>query len=195
MKWSEPIRLKIPLRDVRVQNHAPTPPDPAQITADREKIAYERGRLDGENALREQLIAQRNEMAALANSVIESLKKAVPQVVQETENALIELALESARKLVAGMPINAKALEAIVREALVQVEDTAQITIQLHPSDLALLQKHRSLVLQTPGGSEPLQFAGSAEVTQGGCLVRTRFGVIDARRETKLDQIREAIAA
>jgi flagellar assembly protein FliH len=82
-----------------------------------------------------------------------------------------------------------------VREALTQVEDTADVTIQLHAEDLALLQKHKSDVLKSAPNSKPLQFAASAEVTRGGCLVRTRFGIIDARRETKLDQLREAIAA
>lgn len=43
--------------------------------------------------------------------------------------------------------------------------------------------------------SVPLRFAGSSEVTRGGCLVQTRFGVIDARRETKVEQIRQALNA
>jgi flagellar assembly protein FliH len=127
--------------------------------------------------------------------VIESLRNTIPQLVHETESGLIQLALESAQKIVAGLPVNPKMVEAVVREALTQVEDTADVTIQLHPDDLALLQKHKSDVLKSAPHSKPLQFAASAEVTRGGCLVRTRFGVIDARRETKLDQLREAIAA
>jgi len=108
---------------------------------------------------------------------------------------LIQLALESAQKIVAGMPINAKMVEAVIHEALQQVEDSAEVTVQLHPEDLALLQKHKSEVLKITPGSKPPQFSASAEVTRGGCLVRTRFGTIDARRETKLDQLRDAIAA
>ena len=134
-------------------------------------------------------------MAALLNGVIGSLQKTVPQLVHETESALIQLALESAQKIVAGMPVNPKLVESVVREALQQVEDTAEVVIQLHPEDLALLQKHKSDVLKPPPNSKPLQFSSSADVTRGGCLLRTRFGIIDARRETKLDQLREALAA
>jgi flagellar assembly protein FliH len=93
------------------------------------------------------------------------------------------------------MPVNPKMVEAVVREALKEVEDSADVTVQLHADDLALLQKHKSDVLKNAAGSKPLQFSPSAEVTRGGCLVRTRFGIIDARRETKLDQLRDAIAA
>jgi len=195
MKFSESITFTSALADLRLTKPAPAPDATVDDAAEREKAAYERGRHDGEIALREQLIAQRNEMAALLNGVIDSLQKTVPQLVHETESALIQLALESAQKIVAGMPVNPKLVESIVREALQQVEDTAEVVIQLHPEDLALLQKHKSDVLKPPPNSKPLQFSSSAEVTRGGCLIRTRFGVIDARRETKLGQLREALAA
>jgi len=195
MKFSESIPFISALSDVRLVKPAPARSTAVDDAAELEKAAYERGRRDGEIALREQLIAQRNEMAALLNGVIGSLQKTVPQLVHETESALIQLALESAQKIVAGMPVNPKLVESIVREALQQVEDTAEVVIQLHPDDLALLQKHKSDVLKPPPNSKPLQFSSSADVTRGGCLLRTRFGIIDARRETKFDQLREALAA
>lgn len=194
MKFSESILFNAPLHEVRLTQPVPEQA-PVDAGVEREKAAYERGRNEGEDALREQLISQRNEMGALLNGVIDSLQKTVPLLVQETESALIQLALESAQKIVAGMPINPKMMEAVVREALQQVDDTAEVIIQLHPDDLALLQKHKSDVLKPPPNSKPLQFSSSAEVTRGGCLLRTRFGIVDARRETKLDQLREALAA
>jgi flagellar assembly protein FliH len=195
MKFSEPISLIRPLVDVRLAKRATAQQQPVDDAAEREKAAYERGRREGEATLREQLIAQRNEMGTLLNGVIASLQKAVPMLVHESESALIQLALESAQKIVAGMPVDPQLVESVVREALRQVEDTADVVIQLHPEDLALLQKHKSEVMQPEPNSKPLQFSSSAEVTRGGCLLRTRFGIIDARRETKLDQLREAVAA
>jgi len=195
MKFSESISFTSLLADVRLVKPAPAQNAAVDDAAEREKAAYERGRHEGEIALREQLIAQRNEMAALLNGVIGSLQKTIPQLVHESESALIQLALESAQKIVAGMPVNPKLVESVVREALQQVEDTAEVVIQLHPEDLALLQKHKSDVLKPAPNSKPLQFSSSADVTRGGCLLRTRFGIIDARRETKFDQLREALAA
>jgi flagellar assembly protein FliH len=194
MKWFESITFSDPLRDVRLLTQSPSQ-DWSEHISEREKAAYEKGRHEGENALREQLISQRNEIGALLNGVVESLRNAVPQLVQQGESALIQLSLESAQKIVAGQPINSEMVEAIVREALQQVEDTAEVTLQLHPEDLALLQKHHATILEGAPGSAPVRFVGSAEVTRGGCLVRTRFGIIDARRETKIDQLREALAA
>jgi flagellar assembly protein FliH len=145
--------------------------------------------------LREQLVNQRNEIGGALNGVLESLRNAMPQVVAETETALIELALESAKKMVAGLPINAKMIDAVVREALKQVEDTGEVAVQLHPDDLALLRKQKAKILEGTADSGPLRFVSSEEVSRGGCLVQTRFGIIDARRETKLEQLRGAAAA
>ncbi|HWD93805.1 MAG TPA: FliH/SctL family protein [Verrucomicrobiae bacterium] len=194
MKWSEPIPLNRPLRDVRVLQHSPAQ-DWNEHLREREQAAYERGRREGEDSLREQLVIQRNEIGGALNGVLESLSNAVPRVVHEAESALIELALESARKFVAGLPINAKMIDAVVREALKQVEGTAEVVIQLHPDDLALLRKQKAKILAGTPDSGPLRFVGSEEVSRGGCLAQTRFGIIDARRETKLEQLREAVAA
>jgi flagellar assembly protein FliH len=194
MKWSESIPFNQPLHDVRVLANSPSQ-DWTEHLREREQAAFERGRHEGEDSLRKQLIDQRNEMGGALNNVIESLRKVVPQLVQETESALIQIALESAQKIVAGLPITAKMVDAVVREALQQVEDTGEVIIQLHPDDLALLRKQKTKTLESAPESGPLRFVASAEVTRGGCLVQTRFGIIDARRETKLEQLQEAAAA
>jgi flagellar biosynthesis/type III secretory pathway protein FliH len=40
-----------------------------------------------------------------------------------------------------------------------------------------------------------IRFHDSPEVGRGGCLVQTRFGAIDARRETKLELIRKSLVS
>lgn len=194
MKWSDTITFTQPLRDVRLLTQAPAQ-NWQEHLRECEDAAYERGRRDGERALSEQLVQQRNEMSELQRGIVESLKRAVPQVIAEAQTALIELALESARKIVAGLPISPEMVEAVIREALQQVEDSAQITIHLHPEDLALLRKHKSPILSGVPDAGPLHFISSADVTRGGCLVQTRFGLIDARRETKLEQLKQTLSA
>ena len=161
---------------------------------EREQSAFERGRREGEQALNEQLLQQRNETVELQKGILDSLRRVVPQVIQEAETALLGLALEAAQKFVAGLPINAELVETVIRDALRQVEDTAEIIIQLHPDDLALLRQHNAPVLAGLPETGPLRFAGSAEVTRGGCIVQTRFGLVDARRETKMEQLRQVLA-
>src|SRR6202000_325154 len=102
---------------------------------------------EGERASTELLQKQRQEIAGLQNGILDSLQQTLPRLIQETESALINLALESAQKVVAGLPVEAPLVEAVVREALRQIEDTAEMVVQLHPEDLALLQNHESSLL------------------------------------------------
>lgn len=188
--WSETITLAKPLRDVLLAvpkspaaSSAPTAPDPWQSS-------YDLGRIDGEKALSEQLLKQRAETHELFQGLMTSLRRAVPQVVHDTESMMISLALEVAQKLVADMPISAAMVEAAVQDALGQVEGTAQVTVRLHPADLELLQSAHSSLLLAGEGANDFRFLGSPEVTRGGCLVQTRFGMVDARRETKFDLLK-----
>jgi len=188
------VSLAAPLRDVLLLTRAPAQ-DWQEHLHDREHAAYERGRREGEQALNAQLLQQRNETVELQKGILDSLRRVVPQLVQEAESALIALALAAAQKMIADLPVSAEMVEAVIREALRQVEDTAEIVIQLHPDDLVLLRKHNAPVLDGLPETGPLRFTGSAEVTRGGCIVQTRFGLVDARRETKLEQLRQALNA
>ena len=183
----EIIRFAQPLRDVQARARGATP-----FAAEGE--AYERGRRDGEKALNEQLLRQRTEWLALQNGVLTALRQSIPKVVRDCEAALVELALEVARRLVAGLPVSSEMVEAAVREALAQAHETTELLVQLHPEDFALLQRANSPLL-VGADLEKMRFQTSPEVTRGGCLVQTRFGVIDARRENKLELLQQSLAS
>ena len=157
------------------------------------QASYERGKQDGERALSEQLVRQRAELLELQSGVLSSLRHALPQVARDCEQTLVALALEVAQKLVAGMPISVELMERVVREACAEVEDSTEFTVQVHPDDLAMLQRANSPVLLPQGGADRVQFEGSAQISRGGCLVQSRFGQIDARRETKFLKVENSL--
>lgn len=197
MKWCKTFSPGRPLRDLRAVRHSgPGRTEAAQEdNRQLEKAAYERGLADGEKRLSEQLLRQRAEVLEIQNGVLAALRQSVKQVVRQSESALIEVALEVARQLVCGLPVSTEMIEAAVRSALAQAEAGGEIHIQLHPEDLAMLQHCNSPVLLPGPGNETMRFLTSPDVTRGGCLVQTRFGIIDARRETKLDLIRQSLDA
>lgn len=192
MAWTEPIRLPTALYDARLSGSA-RPDSLEQRTREAERLAYERGRQETEKALHEQLERQRAELTQLQNGVLKSLRESIAQVARECEGTLVSLALEVARKLVAGMPISEAHVEAAVRDALADIEDKTGLHVRLHPEDLALLERVGSPLLQTGTGAEQITFETSSEVTRGGCIVKTNFGSIDARRETKFEVLQDVL--
>lgn len=192
MRWSEPILFPVPLRDVRLVGDRVVD-EMEERLRQHEQLAYERGLADGEKALHEQLVQQRTEVATLQQGVLDSLRQTIPQVVHQSESALIELALRVAQKLVDDLPISVEMVEANLRAAIAQAEEGAECFIQLHPEDLALIEKHDSGLLTPEPGKAKLHLESSNQVSRGGCLVQTRFGVVDARRETKMERLRQSL--
>jgi flagellar assembly protein FliH len=190
----ETISFPLPLRDARAL-FAPLTGAGTASSAAAEQAAYERGRRDGEKALSEKLVQQRGELIELQNGVLASLQRTIPEVTRECEGALVALALEIAGKLVGDLPISSEMVEASVREALGHVEQNSNLTVLLNPMDFELLQQANAPVLLTEVGGERLKFISSPQVSRGGCLVQTHFGVIDARRETKLEALKQSLAS
>ena len=203
--WRNIIRLQQPLRNVRLHSRVPSSEfgvpsrDSATLASElatrNAELAteFERGRREGERALSEQLLRQRSELLELQHGVLDSLRQSISQVTHECEGALVALALEIAGKLVAGTPISSAMVEAAVREALTQVEQQGNLTVVLNPADFELLQQANAPLLLAEVGGERLRFQSSPNISRGGCQVQTHFGVVDARRETKFEALKQSL--
>jgi flagellar biosynthesis/type III secretory pathway protein FliH len=191
-RLSQSITLASPLHGALLAQPGDSETLDARIR-EREAASYARGRLEAEQAAAEELQRERARFAGLRDAVLRSLGEGVATVARDSEAALIALTLAAARKLVAGLPITEEQVAAVVRESLAEIEDKAQIRVLLHPEDLALLEQAGSPLLNTNIGGDRMRLESSSEVTRGGCLVQTRLGVIDGRRETKLEMLRQAL--
>ncbi len=190
--WREQVKFSRDLRGARIAASGSAAELQERRVREREQAAFERGREEGERRLSEQLVQQRAELQELQLGIMHSLGAAIPKVAREMEPILVELALEAARKLVGELPVTAAMVEHVIRDALGQVEDSAELKVFLQADDLKLLQQSQSPLLQE-NPQQPIRFASSPEVTRGGCLVQTRFGCFDARRETKVKLLKEAL--
>lgn len=189
--WPKTIRLSQPLKGA-----APVAPawsaELEMRIQERERAAAERGRAEAQKFVGEQMIQQRAELTALQNGILGALKDSIPGVVRDCETHLINLALEVARKLVDGLPIDAQLIEAGIAAAMRQVEESSHYSIFVNPADLALLQASTSTILAA-NDSRKVTVTASNDISRGGCVVETPFGRVDARRETKFDLLKTAI--
>ncbi len=192
-QWRESIQLNQPLRGVRIIGLRNAQEETERLIAEREAAAFERGRHAGEQTLSQQLMNQRRELQELQQGVLDSLSQCIPGLLKEVEGVLIELAVEAARKWMAEQPIDAAAIEANVREAMAQMDQATEFHILLNAEDLAMLDKVHSPLLATNAAPAQTRLSASPEVPRGGCIVQTQFGSVDARRETKIAQFRQAI--
>jgi flagellar assembly protein FliH len=83
----------------------------------------------------------------------------------------------------------------LVREALELAAGTGRVTIKLSPTDFDHIREHVGQLAQALSNISETDIVADASVSQGGCLVATRFGQIDQRIETQLQRIAEELNA
>ena len=167
----------------------------------REQTGYERGQRDAEQRCAQKVEELRQEWESAhradAIRILEGLNRnlhtQLGEMFRSLEKHVVLLAAEAAIKLTSGIPISADMVESCIREAMNLIEHDTEITVVLNPNDLALLEQHQSALLNRAGGAAVLRFRPDARIDRGGCLVETKFGEIDARRETKIELLRKAV--
>ena len=155
--------------------------------------AFNRGRQDGEERVGQQMIELRKEVAELQTGLLNTLSRTHKKVAEEAEQALVELTLAVAEKLVSGLEVDAERVTAAIGEAIKQFEDCSEYDVMLHPEDLALLEHAGDPQAAGFTKNDKFRLEPSSEVTRGGCIVKTAFGSVDSRRETKLTLLKEAL--
>ena len=182
-----------------VRNGAAEPQE--DLLQAKERAGYQRGRQDAEeqnakrmNQLRQEL--DETQQARVVELMVE-LNRAVnlqlSEMFKSLEKHVVMLAAEAAIKLTSGIPISADLIEAHVREAMSMVEQETEIAVRLNPEDLALLEKHQSTLLNRTDSTPVLRLRPDAKVSRGGCILETKFGELDARRETKIELLKRAV--
>ncbi len=152
--------------------------------ATRDEGSYRRG-VDATRALADQQMVEfRAEIEQLAEGLFGKLAKVEPSVVAQLREQLPALALDIARRLLAGYEPSAEVVSKICEEALAELfPERDNLEVAVAPRDAALLEKlNPAWMSRFPG----LRIRAEASLVPGDCQVRSRFGLTDARLETKL---------
>lgn len=156
-----------------------------------QESAYRRG-VDSARALADQQMVEiRTDIEHLGEGVFKKLSVVEPALVAQLREALPGLALEIARRLLAGYEPPAEVVSRLCEEALEGIfPERTNLELALAPRDAALLEKlNPSWLSRYPG----LRVRTDAALQPGDCQVRSRFGLTDARMSTKLDTMEQSL--
>jgi flagellar assembly protein FliH len=152
--------------------------------AARTEEAYRKGVDAAREAVDQKLVEMRVDMEQLSEGVLRKLSTVEGSMTTQLRDALPGLALEIARRLLAGYEPPAEVVEKLCHEALQQLfPEREGLELALCPRDAALLdQVNPEWVSRYPG----LKVRQDSSLSPGDCQVRSRFGLTDARQQTKL---------
>lgn len=144
----------------------------AALYAEARRKGYEEGRQEG--------------VAEFSQGIVENNQR-VDVLLEQAEEQLLRLASGIAEKILGQeLEQNHDAMVAIVRRAIAPMNRKKAITIRIHPKDREILELHRQDLLETMVNGGHVNFQTDPAIRQGGCLVETEHGSVDARLETQL---------
>jgi len=166
--------------------------DEAEL-AEKVQEAYRRGVDDARGAADQQMVEFRADVERLSDGVLRKLAEMEPALTAQLRDSLPGLAMEIARRLLAGFEPPPEVIARFCHEALSQIfPEQEGLELSLAPRDADQLKQLNPDWLQRYPG---LRVRADASLEAGDCLVRSRFGLTDGRRQTKLAALENSLTA
>jgi flagellar assembly protein FliH len=156
--------------------------------------AYQEGSDAARAFANQQLVEFRSEVQSLQEGLFRRLTTIDSDVMLQLRDALPLLAVEISRRLLADYEPPAEQVLHLCEETLKQLyPEHENLELFLSPRDATLLE---SLPSDWKSRYPGLRLTADAMLETGVCQVRSRFGLTDARRQSKLDALsRELLSA
>lgn len=153
--------------------------------------AYQKGSDAARAFADQQLVDFRREVQDLQAGLLTRLAGVDERITAQLQTALPALAVEIARRLLAGYEPSPERVVAVCTEALDQLyPDTEALELLVSPADAErLAQVDDGWQTRYPG----LRITAASSLRSGDCQVRSRFGLTDARLDAKLESLRREL--
>lgn len=144
---------------------------------------YEEGLEEG----RQKALAKASDLLPLLESTVEEAVRLRAASLRALEDDFLKLSVFLADKVIRkAVEADISWLKPIIKEALEVLGTVDQMVVLLNPVDYALLQNYQQDLSLT---RTKLVFEQDPSITQGGCLIESETGLIDARLERRLGKL------
>ncbi len=160
-----------------------------------EKDAFSQGFLQGEKTGIEAEKLKSEPMLQNFRQAIIELDNAKKHMYLKAEKEAVLLALAIAKKIIGHEVSNNQelVLKNIVKDALKRASDQSHIKVRIHPSDYSMIKESKSQFAQYLDNKGDIVFEVDERIHNGGCIIETDSGEIDARIDNRLMIVEEAL--
>lgn len=167
----------------------------ARWQAEREQL-YQQRYEEGYQAGLEAREAEAREAVERLAALHQAIEQERAQLLREAEGLVVELAIAVARRIVGvQVEIDPKVLLRGVRAALEQLSEWSQLELKVHPDDLQIARRFAQRWVEKVAQQAIIKVLPSDSVGRGGCLVEGNEENIDARLESQLQVLHQALRA
>jgi len=164
-------------------------------------LAQEKARQIIEEALREQdsireRARQEGNAQGLAewNRVLTAAHQRADELTNNWEETMLRLSVRVAEKIIGEqLRVHPETIVEIIREVMKNIRPGKRLTIQVNQADAQQARARIDRIKDGLSTSSEIEIVASGSVSPGGCLIESELGIIDARLETQLKCLEEAL--
>lgn len=151
---------------------------------------YAQGAEDAERAVRGEWESRLQD----AGTIVRQAYAAKDDIIRDAEHFLVELSCKIAEKVLARQFEQRPELTIeLIKKALTRRKEQGVITLCVAPSQFAFVRASKEELALLVDSQAELQIVPDVSVAEGGCVIRSSFGSIDARIDTQMASIRQEL--
>ena len=129
-----------------------------------------------------------------ASTILKDAYRTREQIIQEAEPFIVELSCNIAEKIIGKqLSLEPEVVLEIITRTLSRRREQGEITLCVSPANLAFVQAAREELNATIDSQAELVIIPDSSVKDEGCVIRSKFGSIDARIDTQLSEIKREL--
>lgn len=123
------------------------------------------------------------------------LAKETQDLRERVKEAIVPLAMASVKKIIGKeLETRPETIISMISQALKDLAKHKQIVIHVNPKDLELVDQHRVDLKKIVEYADSLVISPKGDVTEGGCIIETEAGIINAQLDVQLEALEKAFA-
>ena len=157
-------------------------------------VGYEEGLIKGHEEAFKKFSRESKERLDKFDAFLLECENAKRDIFQANERVLIELMYRIAQMvLLTELKTDKEFIARLARELIERIGVRENITVLIHPDDIATIDMIRVGLEKAMGTLTNLNIEPSTQVARGGCAIETEWNAIDASLETQLNGIYDAL--
>ena len=147
-----------------------------------------------EAALRAEWAERQDALRAELDAIAVGIGAARAALWEQQEEEMVALVLDIARQVVkTELTQNPAVVHAVLANALRRITDKDNVRVRVSVSDAPRVKEAREDLMEMVDGLRSIEIVADRRVGDGGCVVETNAGTIDAKIETQMAEVSRAL--
>jgi flagellar assembly protein FliH len=156
--------------------------------------SYEKGMSEGIRKGRDLQKDETLQTLQTMSHIVAETSELKKKILENAEEQIIELSLAVAGKVLhLEVTTNREVVRSVLKDAIKNIVDRENMKIRMHPQDFRYMMEVKADFLQSFDGIKNVVFEQDESIQQGGAIIETLFGEVDARLDQQFQEIITAV--